>query len=171
MKRISNNRGFTLIELLVVISIIGLLASIVLVGVGSARDKARLAKVQLEIQEFVKIAVIAQGEANKTIFQISGNGCTECACRGRNIQNIPDTDTCFVNWINTLTKIQNASNITDSLVNMERDPWNAPYGLDENEHEGGVTDCRYGEIRSAGPNGILRDSDDYMVNIPHIICP
>lgn len=42
--RISNKKGFTLIEVLVVVSIIGLLASVVLVGLGGFRSRGRDAR-------------------------------------------------------------------------------------------------------------------------------
>jgi prepilin-type N-terminal cleavage/methylation domain-containing protein len=40
--KINNNKGFTLIELMVVISVIGMLASVILVSLQSARDKGRV---------------------------------------------------------------------------------------------------------------------------------
>ncbi|MAQ77236.1 hypothetical protein CL684_01810 [Candidatus Campbellbacteria bacterium] len=49
-----NQAGFTLIELLVVIAIIGVLSSIVLTSLGSARTKARTAKAASELRSLAQ---------------------------------------------------------------------------------------------------------------------
>ncbi|KKU98781.1 MAG: pilin domain-containing protein, general secretion pathway protein G [Candidatus Jorgensenbacteria bacterium GW2011_GWC1_48_8] len=46
-----NNKGFTLIEMLVVIAIIGLLSSVVIIGLGGSRSKARDARRIADIQQ------------------------------------------------------------------------------------------------------------------------
>ena len=59
-----NSRGFTLIELLVVIAIIGILASIVLVSVNTARGKAQDVKIVSGVKQL------------KTIIESNYSGAT-----------------------------------------------------------------------------------------------
>lgn len=171
-KENNKNKGFTLIELLFVIAIIGILSSVVLASLGSARNNSKYARTQAELRNFIKIIEIARGESSKTLLEITGSGCSRCACSG-DLRNISDTSTCYLNWVNVLTKVQTASDgIVSGLDRLKRDPWGSPYLLDENEGEGGNC-ARIDNIRTAGPDGFYGTSDDQAYNILRSIvyCP
>jgi len=68
------NRGFTLIELLVVIAIIGLLSSIVLVSLNSARQKARDAR-RLSDMRQIQLALELYYDSNGAYPGNTDNDC------------------------------------------------------------------------------------------------
>ena len=78
--------GFTLIELLVVIAIIGILSSVVLASLNTARGKGRDAAVLSNMGSIVPTAVIYE-DANQT-YGTSANDCTVGVFSDAKLQSI-----------------------------------------------------------------------------------
>lgn len=74
----SVRRGFTLIELLVVIAIIGILSSVVLASLNTARDKGTDAKIQSEIRS-VQVNAEIYYDNNGNSYNTTGTAISTCS--------------------------------------------------------------------------------------------
>lgn len=142
MKR-NTKFGFTLIELLVVIAIIGVLSSVILSSLNSAREKARYARAKTDIDQLKKAMLtykIDKGELPPT-----GDICSSCS-------NPPNST-----WMYAIDALVNNKYLGGRI---DRDPWGSYYGYDDNDCNSnpGVT-----YLFTAGPDKVSWTIDDYYM--------
>ena len=87
-KRTNKEKGFTLIEMLVVIAIVGLLSSVVVVGLGGAREKARDARRLADLRSLQNQVELAY-QTSTGYPSVSGGGSTVINMTDPNLT--PDT--------------------------------------------------------------------------------
>ena len=111
------NKGFTLIELLVVISIIGLLSSVVLASLNSARAKARDARRFSDMRQ-IQLALELYRDSNGSYPSASINNPRENSCGTGN-----DTNTQMGKWDSALSVL-----VSQNLISrLPSDPIGSVY--------------------------------------------
>ncbi len=83
-------KGFTLIELLVVIAIIGILSSIVLVSMGTARAKARDARRMADMRQIISAQELVYGDDSAYDAYASWPSVIENTAGTDYMPNVPD---------------------------------------------------------------------------------
>ena len=107
----SRNKGFTLIELLVVISIIGLLSSVVLASLNSARVKTRDVKRVADLRQVVNALELYNSD-NGHYPMVGNYACFDC-----------------VGYLNTPVTTPDAATISAALLPYLKGPIGDPKNL------------------------------------------
>ena len=147
----NTKKGFTLIELLVVVAIIGLLASVILVNISVAREKAQYARAKIDIDQLRKAMLTYKIDYGE--LPPYGDNCSSCS-------NPPNSD-----WTKAIDALVSGEPLHGRVGGyltgrIDKDPWGNYYGYDDN-------DCNSTPgtsfLFTAGSDGVNFTADDYTI--------
>ena len=127
MQWAQKQKGFTIVELLVVIVVIAILAAITVVAYQGISEQAKVSSANTEMRLLEKAILAARVRENKTLFAVTGSGCTRCGTQAT--------------YELTLDRLGAASGMNLSGL-KDGDPWGNNYSIDENEGELLADPCR-----------------------------
>lgn len=132
------NTGFTIVELLIVVIVIGILATLVLVGYTGVTNQAKTTKIKSDLTALANAVKAARVNMDEVMGQVTGNYYTAGSCvglaAGTDLAALSQTSSCWSTYLTTLNNISTAGNVHLGDV---KDPWGRPYFIDENEGENG----------------------------------
>lgn len=158
------SKGFTLIELLIVIAIVGLLSSIVLASLNIARQKARIARAEIDLNQILKAMLLYEHDIGE--LPRRGDNCSEIYCCAGFPPGDIDDPGCVAEWVSTMSALTandgpgwDGPYISSVIL---KDPWGHHYLYDDNYVN---ANCAESWIRSAGPDETADTVDDIRISI------
>jgi prepilin-type N-terminal cleavage/methylation domain-containing protein len=146
-----HKQGFSLVELLVTTSIVSILASLSMANVAAFREASMYAAAKVEMMQIRTVVIAAQTNSTQRLAGITGSEYSVGSCFGSSdLSAIPDSHGCYQRALLSFQRIATAAGMPGALDGMIRDPWGAPWLLDENEGQGGA--CINDYFSSAGVN-------------------